>query len=117
MEPANANPVAATRASLESAWRLADRGALDEALRICDTLLAEARTPPAYYYLRGVISAALNRFEAAEEFFSKTLYLDPEHYPALLHMSTLCDLRGEPSRGELFRTRARRIAGRGTDLQ
>ncbi len=101
--------------SLETAWRLADDGSLEEAEQICDRLLASGAARPEHYFLKGLLSQAMNRLEAAEDLFRKTLYLDSDHYLALLHMSALYEHRGDHSKGELLRMRARRIAERGVE--
>jgi chemotaxis protein methyltransferase WspC len=100
---------------LDEAWRLADEGAFEAASALCDGLIAGAPAEPEHHYLRGVLNEARDQLQAAEESFRKALYLDPDHYGALLHMSALCQRRGEPGQGELFRRRAERLAGRGVD--
>ena len=102
-------------ASLDAAWLLANAGELEQAAEVCDRLLVREPARPEHYYLKGLLSEALGQLEAAEDSFRKTLYLDPDHYPALLQMSTLCQRRGEHSKSALFRTRARRIAERGVE--
>ncbi len=117
-------PVAAGRSgpgplraeSLAAVWALADEGAVEEASRLCDALLAEPPAPADLYYLKGLVSEALDRLDAAEDWYRKALYLDPDHYAALLHMSALCDRRGERSTAGLFRARAARRAARGGDF-
>lgn len=107
---------AAAGASLDSAWRLADQGAIEEALQVCGTLPATGPAQPEQYYLMGLLSLALDRLDAAEDYFRKALYLDPDHYAALLQMSALCERRGDLSTCGLFRTRARELAARGAEL-
>jgi len=102
-------------ASLDAAWHLANAGALEQAAEVCDRLLVREPARPEHYYLKGLLSEALDQLDTAEDLFRKALYLDPDHYPALLHMSTLSQRRGEHSRSELFRTRAKRIAQRGVE--
>ena len=101
--------------SLDAAWQLANTGALKQAAEVCDRLLVREPARPEHYYLKGLLSEALGQLDAAEDLFRKALYLDPDHYHALLQMSTLCQRRGERSRSELFRTRARRVAQRGVE--
>ena len=102
-------------ASLDAAWHLANAGALEQAAEVCDRLLVREPARPEHYYLKGLLSEALDQLDTAEDLFRKALYLDPDHYPALLHMSTLCQRRGEHSSSELFRTRAKNIALRGVE--
>ncbi len=102
-------------ASLDVVRGLADKGALGEASRLCDRLLASAPADPEHQCLRGILDEALDRLDAAEDSFRKALYLDPGHYPALLHMSALCYRRGERSKGDLFRRRAQQAARGGVE--
>ena len=94
---------------LQRARQMADAGAFDDAWSLCERLLAQGSDADAYY-LEGVISAARNRLDLAEECFRKSLYLDPVHYVSLIQMSLLCERRGNPSRAKLFRDRAAKLA-------
>jgi chemotaxis protein methyltransferase WspC len=94
---------------LSAIRRLADKGALDEACRMCECYLEENSANKEGYYLMGLISQALNRMDRAESFFIKALYLDPSYYDALLHMSLLCSQRGDQVKAAIFRERIKRI--------
>lgn len=94
--------------SLERAKQLADHGELDSAISVCERLLAEGAQNPDTYALVGVINESRGENESAEEFFCKALYLAPDHYESLLHMSLLCQLRGDIDSARRYRARAGR---------
>lgn len=88
---------------------LADRGALEEALTLCEQFLKEHRHNKEAYYLMGLINFALNAFGKAEAFFQKALYLDPNYYEALLHMSLLYEKKGDQAKVSVIRGRIKRF--------
>jgi chemotaxis protein methyltransferase WspC len=109
--PPPAPPEPEAPRGLQDARRLADRGKLEEAAAICRRLEPGAEV----FCLLGLISQSANRFAEAEEWYRKALYLDPRHEEALVHMSLLCESRGDADAGARFRSRAMRAAqgGRG----
>lgn len=106
--PVEARPPSKPPPSLEQAERLADRGELDAAAAICERLLASRAREPGIYALLGVINESRGAIESAEEFFRKALYLAPNHYESLLHMSLLCERLGDVEGARRYRARAGR---------
>lgn len=98
--------------SLDQAERMADRGDLDGAIALCERLLAESVQNPDVFALLGVINESRGEVESAEEFFSKALYLAPDHYESLLHMSLLSERRGDVDGARRYRARAGRALTR-----
>ena len=96
----------------EQAEQLANRGDLDAATAVCNRLLEGSAQNPEVYALLGVIHESSGKVESAEEFFCKALYLAPDHYESLLHMSLLCERRGDVDGARLYRARAGRALGR-----
>ncbi|RJR50746.1 MAG: hypothetical protein C4576_04800 [Desulfobacteraceae bacterium] len=96
--------------ALEEIRSLADRGQLQEALRMCEQFLQGARHHPEGYYLRGLISFALDSYVAAEQSFQRVLYLDPSHHDALVHMHLLYSKKGDRDKAEVIRRRIERRA-------
>lgn len=107
-----ARPAPEPPTGLEQAEQLADRGDLDAATAVCERLLAGGAQNPDVYALLGVISESGGKVESAEEFFRKALYLAPDHYESLLHMSLLCERRGDVEGSRLYRARAGRALTR-----
>ena len=97
---------------IEQAEQLADRGDLDGATAICESLLEGGVRDPQVYSLLGVINESNGAFQSAEEFFCKALYLAPDHYESLLHMSLLSGRRGDVENARRYRARAGRALSR-----
>jgi chemotaxis protein methyltransferase WspC len=110
--PLKAPLAAPPPASIEEAGQLADRGELGAATTMCERLLAEGTQDPEVYSLLGVISECGEKLEAAEDLFRKALFLDPDHYQSLLHMSLLYERRGDIDGSHLYRAHAGRVLSR-----
>ena len=95
------------------AQRLADQGSLLSALELCETFLRENPVHVQAHFLMGLILEALDNEERAEEFFNKTIYLDPNHYESLNHLSFVVEHRGDKKWAAHLRRRARRISQNG----
>lgn len=112
--PPNANRPAEARESplplprFQQAEQLADRGDLDGAIALCERLLEDGVKDPKVYALLGVINESRGAVQSAEDHFRKALYLAPDHYESLLHMSLLCELSGDLDSAQRYRARARR---------
>ncbi|MGJ7904829.1 hypothetical protein ACSAMQ_20540, partial [Lysobacter sp. 1R34A] len=59
-------------------------------------------------YLLGLIEGAKGRDAAAEDYFRKALYLQPQHEEALMHLALLLETRGDAAGGRVLRLRAQR---------
>lgn len=92
---------------------LADQGSLLSALELCETFLRENPVHVQAHFLMGLILEALDNEERAEEFFNKTIYLDPNHYESLNHLSFVVEHRGDKKRAVHLRRRAQRISQNG----
>ncbi|MCP4700201.1 MAG: chemotaxis protein [Gammaproteobacteria bacterium] len=97
---------------LETAKRLADQGALQEALALCEKYLRENTAHVQAHFLMGVVCHALGDEGRAETSFNKTLYLDPNHSDALNHLAFIAEYRGEARNAAQLRRRALRIRQR-----
>ena len=91
---------------IEQAEQLADRGDLDGATAICKRLLESGVKDRKLYSMLGVINESKGALQSAEEFFRKALYLAPDHYESLLHMSLLSERRGDVENARRYRARA-----------
>lgn len=98
---------------LQEAKKLADLGKMDEAISHCLTYLQNEGPDPEGYYLLGVIMDASGKRDKAEEFFDKTLYLDPEHYEALVYKALLEEAAGRKTEAARYRERALRSSKEG----
>ncbi|HYK88347.1 MAG TPA: protein-glutamate O-methyltransferase CheR [Acidobacteriota bacterium] len=96
------------RVSLDEALREADDGRLSAARRICEKHLSTHGPSAQAYFVLGLVTEAAGLKANAEELFNKTLYLDPSHYEALIHLSLLLRRRDSAS-STLLQRRARRV--------
>lgn len=83
---------------------LADQGKLDEALTIATTLCSQEKLADNFSLL-GIIYNAKQMIIESEQAFRKALYLDPDHYEALIHLSLLLDKKGETHTSSLLKKR------------
>lgn len=94
--------------SLKLAHRLADEGRLKEAVQVCEDYLKKEPSTEAFYLL-GVIHDAGGNTEKAGACYRKALYLDPEHYESLMHLSYFAEKGGDSATAQNLRARAQRI--------
>jgi len=108
IENADKHPVKTRESDLGKARVLANRGNLEEAYDLCKHYLDTHRPDAKVYYLMGLINQSLNRLSIAEDFFLKSVYLDPCHYDSLMQLSLLYEQKGEIDRATIYRRRAQR---------
>jgi chemotaxis protein methyltransferase WspC len=94
---------------IQQAGQLANRGELNAAADICRRMLAAGSRDSEIYFLMGVINESWGEMDEAEDLFNKALFLNPYHYESLVHMSLLCERRGDRDGLQLFLSRADRI--------
>lgn len=93
---------------MKEAMILADSGSFKKAEILCQEHLTENKEDPQAFFILGLIYHACADFIKAEEYFSKALYLAPEHYEALVYMSLLMERQGDHARATVFKERAER---------
>ncbi len=99
-------------ALLKDAFRLADQGHLDEAAQHCETLLQRACHQADVHFLLGLIRESAGNSRDAERMLRQAIYLDPDHYEALTHLSALCLQKGDTNDAHRFQLRATRALQR-----
>jgi len=97
-------------AQIQEARRLADAGDMAGATRLCHEYTRKFGPAAEAYCLLGILSMAGQDFNGAEECFLKALYLDPDHYESLVHISLIYRQKGKQSKAALYRERAERKA-------
>ena len=97
---------------LATATRLANQGHLDEAAKYCEDLLSRQTHQADAYYLLGVIREAAGNSEDAEQMFRRAVYLQPNYYEALVHLSVICERSGDPDGARRYLERAARAQSR-----
>lgn len=98
--------------SISKAKGLADRGAFNEVLAICEKLLSEGAESAEIYYLLGQAAESTGNILLAEEYLKKAIYLNADFYDALVYLSLLYDRMGSPEKAASFRKRAKRVKSR-----
>lgn len=106
-KPIDRPPVAISQ--LETAKQLANQGLLTQAMQICKAFLRANSTDFQAYLLLGEIYQGLNQPDAAERCFHQALYLNPNEYTALIHLSLLKEQRGDRKGAEALKKRAQRL--------
>ncbi|GAB3629605.1 CheR-type MCP methyltransferase [Pandoraea terrae] len=96
---------------LAEAARLADGGQLERAAALCRTVLSEDGANAQAEYLLGLVRDAADDAAGAQTHYRRALYLDPQHYEALVHSAALLRAQGDPAGAERMLARAER-AGR-----
>ena len=98
--------------SLDEIRRAASRGDLTNAVKQGETYLRANEATPEALHLMGVISDAAGDLRAADAYYRKALYLDPEQDEVLTHLALLLEKQGEVEGARLTRDRARRLRER-----
>ncbi len=106
-QPAAAHVSGIAPDSLEAARQLADSGQLAEAGAICEAHLTRNGPSASAYYLLGLMKDASDDPEAIT-FYRKALYLEPDHYEALVHIALWLEKNGDVNGARPFKRRAER---------
>jgi chemotaxis protein methyltransferase WspC len=112
--PAGARHENKLEPDLALAEQLADKGQLGEAVEICEISLREEGPSARAFHLLALIRDSAGDQRQASEFYRKALYLEPDHYDALIHLSLLKDKSGDGAAAKTLKNRARRVLERTT---
>jgi chemotaxis protein methyltransferase WspC len=104
-----AAPALEKSTNLNLVTELADAGRLPEAARACEEYLREHGPSAAAYYLLGLIQGAMGFERQAGELYRKTIYLDPTHVDALMHLALFAQKQGDMTAAHRLQNRAQRI--------
>ena len=91
--------------TLLSIRELADTGRLSEATKLCETYVQKNSTDVEAYVLLGQIYQGQSMEIQAEKSFQKALYLEPNEYNALVHLSLIAENRGDTAKAALLKRR------------
>jgi len=94
---------------LSQVAQYANEGELIQAEFLCRDYLNRNDTSAQGYYLLALIYEAQGRSELVENLYRKTIYLDPEHYEALIHLAQHAIENQEMEIAARLRGRARRV--------
>ncbi|ARU87729.1 CheR family methyltransferase [Pseudomonas sp. M30-35] len=95
-------------AELSAIEALANSGRTAEALKACHLLLDTHGASAGLFYWLGLLSDTVGDSDAAQNFYRKALYLEPEHIEALSHLAMLLEARGDQAGARRLRQRASR---------
>jgi chemotaxis protein methyltransferase WspC len=104
----SARATAIAPSELDAARQLADAGRLEEAAAICESHLRKEGPSAQVYYLLGLLCDARGDIKASD-YYRKALYLEPNHYETLVHMSLLLERSGDSAGARAFKRRAERV--------
>ncbi|KVN26703.1 methyltransferase [Burkholderia stagnalis] len=107
---AHVTPPDTPASTLDRARLLADTGRLDEAERIAHAFTLAHGPDADAFYLLGLIADARGLDADAQDFYRKTLYLQPNHYEALTHLAALRDAAGDAAGARQLMSRAQRAS-------
>ena len=94
---------------LNHARHLADQKKLSEAESVCFEFIDQYSENAECFFILGLINETSQHNNMAEDFFRKSIYLNPKHYESLLHLSLLLKNTGDKKSAELLMKRAQRI--------
>jgi chemotaxis protein methyltransferase WspC len=101
-------PSTTSAAVLETARQLADKGEMDAAATLCETAL-RAHGPNAQpYALLELMRQAAGDSAQAEDCFRRAVYLQSDHYEALVHLALLMEHHGDTAGAAVMRQQAQR---------
>ena len=98
-----------TEIDLDQAQHAADAGKLEYAAEICHAHIKQKGASAQAFYLLGLVQDANDCKEQAREFYRKALYLQPNHYDALMHLALLTKSLGDANGARLLQARAERV--------
>ena len=88
--------------------RMADAGQFEAAIKKCDTCLQVHGPSSHTFYLLGLVNDASGNITGADDFYRKAVYLEPDHYEALTHLSLLAKKSGDAAAARQWSQRAQR---------
>ncbi|MDH5191122.1 MAG: chemotaxis protein CheR [Gammaproteobacteria bacterium] len=94
---------------LDTAAKLANEGHLVEAAKICEEHLRDKGPDTQAYFLLALVREATGNRQQAVDYLKKVIYLNPEHYEAMVHLSSLLELLGDINGSKNINERASRI--------
>jgi chemotaxis protein methyltransferase WspC len=109
--PATAHP----QALLEQAARLAGQGDYAGAAVACHAVLKTHPGAAEAYFILGLVSECEKKPGAADDYWRRCVYLQPDHYEALCHLALLTEQNGDAAQSAAFKQRAARVYQRRGD--
>jgi chemotaxis protein methyltransferase WspC len=102
----------ACRQSLEALTTLSNAGRFDEAIHLCEVHLKTYGESAEVFYIMALLKDSTDEDGKGENYYRKTLYMDPEHVEAMHHLASLLEIKGEETQARKLRERAERVVKR-----
>jgi len=102
---------------LEEVKKKIKNGKFGEARILCEKILKEDSSNLDANFLMGLIYNSLRSYDRAEEYFQKTIYIDPHYYDALVQLTLLYEKIGEREKASIYRERSFRIANNDFNIE
>jgi chemotaxis protein methyltransferase WspC len=114
VEPPAPAPAADRAGQLAEITRLANQGHFVEAATRCEEHLQRWGASATAFCLLGLVRDASGSHSDAAAYYRKALYLEPDHYDALIHLALLLETQGDSAGARIVRNRSLRLeqAGR-----
>lgn len=96
-------------ALLAQARKQADAGDYRGAAAGCNAALAANPDSAEAYFILGMVSECEKKVGAADDYWRRCVYLQPDHYEALCHLALLSEQVGNAAQAASFKQRAARI--------
>mgnify|MGYP003485856431 CR=1 FL=1 len=93
----------------------ADQGDYDSAAAACRRVLDAVPDAAEAFFILGLTSECEGKQGAADDYWRRCVYLQPDHYEALCHLALLAAERGDAAQANTFRQRAARVWQRAND--
>jgi chemotaxis protein methyltransferase WspC len=103
------SPEPLSNLDLQQAKQLADAGDLLSAIDCCKTYLESHLTDVEAYALLGTLYQATAHPEQSERYLQKALYLQPNHYEALMQLALLKESQGDTTSAKLLQQRIQKL--------
>lgn len=97
------------KSSLSLAIQLADTGQTEAAIQHCQEYLKSNLTDVEAHTLLGTLHQTKAEYTQAEQSFRKALYLNPNHYEALMHLALLKEHRGDIAGAQILQQRIQKL--------
>ncbi len=99
--------------TLEAAHELANLGRLQDAAAMCEANMRENGPSAQAHFILGLTCDREGGGAKAEAYFRKALYLNPDHYEALVHLALLVEQQGDVAAASRLKKRSRRVYEKG----
>lgn len=99
-----------TESKIKKIKELIKKSNMGEARLLCEKILYHNTRNVEVNFLLGSVYKQMKLYDRAEEYFEKTIFLDPNFYNALVELSLINEKKGNKEKASLYRERSFRLA-------